>query len=395
MSRGPMENEAAAARPVVIRPCAGYSEAEARSALEAVLAPLGGLHWVKPGMCVAIKANLITAIRPENAATTHPALLGALTRLLLERGARVVIGDSPGGVFNRVYVERVYEVCGLRALEDLGAALNRDFRQRDQAFPQGKVLKSFTVTSWLDEADAVINFCKLKVHAMMAMTAATKNLFGIVPGAVKAEYHYRFPRYEDFADMLVDLNEYLKPRLNICDAVVAMEGNGPTQGTPKALGAILASESPYALDLAAAWLLDLKKEDVPYLEAAYRRGLIPAEAGLLTVDGDPAAFRPRDFKNVAARSGITHFFKGNGPVSRLTQRAVGSILQNAPRLDAAGCVGCGVCARSCPAEAITIEDKKAKIDRKRCIRCFCCQELCPKGAMRVHRPLAARIAGKL
>ena len=296
MSRGPMENEAAAARPVVIRPCAGYSEAEARSALEAVLAPLGGLHWVKPGMCVAIKANLITAIRPENAATTHPALLGALTRLLLERGARVVIGDSPGGVFNRVYVERVYEVCGLRALEDLGAALNRDFRQREQAFPQGKVLKSFTVTSWLDEADAVINFCKLKVHAMMAMTAATKNLFGIVPGAVKAEYHYRFPRYEDFADMLVDLNEYLKPRLNICDAVVAMEGNGPTQGTPKALGAILASESPYALDLAAAWLLDLKKEDVPYLEAAYRRGLIPAEAGLLTVDGDPVNLTPLEFR---------------------------------------------------------------------------------------------------
>jgi uncharacterized protein (DUF362 family) len=290
---------------VIIRPCAGYAEAEARQALEAVLAPLGGLSWVYPGMRIAIKANLITALRPEAAATTHPALLGALTELLLEKGASVTIGDSPGGVFNRVYLERVYEVCGLKPLETRGAVLNRDFRQKERSFPEGKVLKHFTYTAWLDEADAIINFCKLKVHAMMAMTAATKNLFGTIPGSVKAEYHYRFPEYGDFADMLVDLNECFRPRLNLCDAVVAMEGNGPTQGTPRQIGALLASESPYCLDLAAAYLLGLGKEDVPYLEAAFRRGLMPAEAKELAVDGDLASFRPENFRNIAGRHGLT------------------------------------------------------------------------------------------
>ena len=380
---------------VIVRPCAGYEEAEVRQALEAVLAPLGGLDWVLPGMKIAVKANLITALKPEAAATTHPALLGALTELLLEKGAVVTIGDSHGGVFNRVYLERVYEVCGLKALEARGAILNRDFRQAERDFPEGKVLKRFTYTQWLDEADAIINFCKLKVHAMMAMTAATKNLFGAIPGSVKAEYHYRFPEYADFADMLVDLCECFRPRLNLCDAVVAMEGNGPTQGTPRQIGALLASKSPYCLDLAAASLLGLTKADVPYLEAAFRRGLTPGDAKELTVDGDLAAFRPEDFRNIAGRHGLTQLIGGGGPVSRLVQGAVDSILRSRPQLKTEACVGCGVCAGACPAHAITMVNKKANIDRKQCIRCFCCQELCPRGAMGVRRPLAARIAGRL
>ena len=381
--------------PVVIRSCADYTPEAARTALISALAPLGGLDWVTPGMKVAVKTNLITAIKPENAATTHPVLLGALADLLTEKGAEVIIGDSPGGVFSRPYVETVYGVCGLKGLEGPGVSLNRDFRQKEITWEGAKVLKQFTCTAWLTEADAIINFSKLKVHAMMTMTAATKNLFGAIPGAVKAEYHYRFPEYRDFADMLVDLNEYFRPRLHLCDAVVAMEGNGPTQGTPKKLGALLASESPYCLDLAAAELLGLKKEDIPYLEAAHRRGFIPETAAGLTVDGDLEDFRPRDFRNIASRSSLTKFIGGDGAFSRWLQSAAGAFLQSTPRLDKGKCVGCGICAGACPAKAIAIEEKKAVIRRKDCIRCFCCQELCPKGAMGVHRPLAARIAGKL
>ena len=381
--------------PVIIRPCSGYEAAAAREALISVLEPLGGLSWVQPGMRIAVKANLITAIKPENAATTHPILLAELTKLLLERGAKVIVGDSPGGIYSRVYVERVYEVCGLKALEALGAELNRDFGQKEQSFPEGKVLKRFTYTSWLDNADAIINFSKLKVHAMMSMTAATKNLFGTIPGSVKAEYHYRFPEYTDFADMLVDLNEFFKPRLNICDAVVGMEGNGPTQGTPRTIGALLASESPYALDLAAAELIGLTKADIPYLESAYQRGFIPETAAELQVDGALQAMKPENFKNIAGKNGLIAFASGSGPIKKLIRKALNSMVQSVPRLETADCVGCGVCARSCPAKAIQIENKKAVIDRGACIRCFCCQELCPKGAMKVHRPLAARVAGKL
>ena len=77
-------------------PCADYSEQSCRSALEAA----ADLSWVQPGMRIGIKANLVHAAKPEEAATTHPMLLKCLTDLLTERGAQVVIGDSPGGLYN-------------------------------------------------------------------------------------------------------------------------------------------------------------------------------------------------------------------------------------------------------------------------------------------------------
>ncbi len=353
------------------------------------------MDWVQPGMKIAVKANLITALKPEAAATTHPALLSALVRLLAERGAEVRVGDSPGGVFNRAYVDHVYAVCGLEAVKAAGGSLNEDYSLKECFDPELKTLKTFTYTAWLDWADVILSFSKLKVHAMMSMTAATKNLFGVIPGSVKAEYHYRFPEYRDFADMLVDLNVHFKPLLHFCDAVTGMEGNGPTQGTPRHLGALLASPDPFALDLAAAKLIGLGREDVPYLQAAYERGLVPASAEELELDGDLASFLVPDFRQVGSTRNLTTLVGGDSLLSRLTRKALSRMLQTEPKLDRAACVGCGVCARSCPAKAIDILEKKAKIDRAKCIRCFCCQELCPKGAMGVHRPLAARFFGRL
>ena len=381
---------------VVIRPCGEYSEAVCREALLSALEHLGGLGWVKEGMKIAIKANLITALKPEAAGTTHPVLLSALVRLLTERGAEVRVGDSPGGVFSKAYVEHVYAVCGLEAVKEAGGSLNGDYSVKECYDPECRVLKAFTYTAWLDWADVILSFSKLKVHAMMSMTAATKNLFGVIPGAVKAEYHYRFPEYKDFADMLVDLNVHFKPYLHFCDAVTGMEGNGPTQGTPRHLGALLVSPDPFALDLAAAKLIGLKREDVPYIEAAYRRGLILGTPEELEVDGDLDAFLVPDFKTVGSRRDLTALVgAGRSPLSKVARSVLGRLMEADPKLNKAACVGCGVCARSCPAKAIEIVDKLAKIERNKCIRCFCCQELCPKGAMRVHRPVFARIAGKL
>jgi uncharacterized protein (DUF362 family) len=108
------------------------------------------------------------------------------------------------------------------------------------------VLKSFTYTAWLDACDAIIDFCKLKSHGMMGMSAAAKNLFGVIPGTMKPEYHFRFPDMRDFARMLVDINDYFaeKVKITLVDAVEGMEGNGPTKGTPRHIGVLLASASP-------------------------------------------------------------------------------------------------------------------------------------------------------
>lgn len=376
---------------VSVAACGSYGQEEVLSALRAVLTPVGGLDWVKPGMRVAIKANLISAMKPDAAATTHPAVLAAMVRLLAERGASAVAGDSPGGPYTAAFLTNVYRAAGLKAVEDAGGELNRDFSVKEAEFPQAVEAKKFEYTAWLDGADAIIDLCKLKTHGMMAMTAATKNLFGTVPGLTKGAYHYRFPEETRFADMLVDLNEYFKPRLCVVDAVWAMEGNGPTQGRPRKLGALLASKCPYSVDLACAKMIGLKADDVPTLAAARRRGLIPQTAEELNIHGDLNAFVCPDFDNIRHFHAIRFYGTGQSAAHKLFARAARAALETRPAVRGGECVGCGRCAEVCPARAIAMRGKLPHIDRAKCIRCFCCQEMCPKGAMKAKRPLAARI----
>ena len=367
-----------------------YSLEGAREALEAVLAPLGGLECIPRGARVVIKANLVSAMKPASAATTHPTLLCALCDMLAERECEVVVGDSPGGLYNAAFVGRVYTVTGVREVETHGAKLNSDFSEKTAEFAEGRVLRSFAYTGYLDRAEYIINFCKLKSHGMMGMSCAAKNMFGVVPGVIKPEYHFRFPSYDDFADMIVDLDEYFHPVLSIADAVVGMEGNGPTAGEPKEMGCVLASHSPHTLDMIAAEILGFERSELPILEAAHRRGLVPDTAGEVKLFGSVDTHRVKDFKRVVERRSIEFAGDGKNPIKRIFAKIAGAILKTRPVLKSSKCVGCGVCADICPAKAIVIVNKKAKIDRKSCIRCFCCQEFCPKSAMKVHRtPFAA------
>ena len=379
---------------VSIARCPDYSEENCRRALEEVLAPLSGLDWVQSGMRIAVKVNLVSAMAPDTAATVHPALLCALVRMLRARGAHVVLGDSPGGLYTPAHLAHVYDVTGLRECEACGAELNADFSQAEARFPEGVCAKSFTYTAWLDHADAIIDFCKLKSHGMMGMSNAAKNLFGVIPGTMKPEYHYKYPDVTAFADMLVDLNEYWKPRLSICDAVVCMEGNGPTQGTPTALGAVLASSSPHRLDLLAAALIGLTAQDVPTLAAALRRGLIPESVEALSISGEWRSLIKPDFDVPKAQSSMATFRLGGGLLGKLSGAFVKNALTCVPKVAPGECIGCGKCAKICPAHAIAMQKKLPQIDRSRCIHCFCCQEFCPKGAMKVHRPFIARLLNR-
>lgn len=373
---------------VAIARCETYEAQEVKKALLAALTPLGGLDWVKPGMRVAVKANLLTRFRPERAATVHPAIAVALCELLVERQARVVLGDSPGGPFNAAYVGAVYAGTGMTQVLKTGATLNEDFTYLDVKNPAAVAAKEFQVTRYLAEADAIINLCKLKTHGLMAYTGACKNLYGAVPGMHKSEYHYRYQTQEAFADMLVDICEWCKPVLSIADGVVAMEGNGPSGGTPRQMGALLTARNPHALDLAAASLMNFGLQEVPTLRAAHARGLIPKDASELQVFGKLAPFVIADFKHAAQ-----HDIKLWGSKNEMVSRALTRLLANRPAVDKNGCVGCGECRDMCPAKAIRIADKRAVIERSKCVRCFCCQEFCPKGVIRVERPLLARLAG--
>lgn len=372
--------------------CENYQPQTVNKALQQAIEPIGGLDWVRPGMRIALKANLVCAHKKEAAATTHPTVLAELTRMLIARGATVVIGDSPGGLYNEAVLKRVYEITGMNEAAVAGALLNDDFEEENVSFPQAVIAKSFSCTAWLQKADAIINVCKLKSHGMMGMSAAAKNMFGAIPGTKKPEYHFRFPNMEDFADMLIDLDEYFKPVLNIVDAVVGMEGNGPTQGRPKAMNAIIASASPHAADMVCAKILGFQPNEIPTLTAAQNRGLAPQTLEEMMIFGAVEEFLITDFEKIDTRNDLT--FKnaaGGGLAGQLFSIAAKRVLASRPQVVKQECIGCGECARICPAKAIEMQKRLPVIDRERCIRCFCCQEFCPKGAMKVKRTVLARI----
>lgn len=369
------------------RPCGSYDPGAVRAALEEALGQVTDFSWLRPGMTVALKVNLVTGAAPERAATTHPAVIGALGDILTERGADVIVGDSPGGPWSAGWVERIYRACGLTALEARGVKLNRDFSEVHVRDKDAVVCREYDLTGYLARADAVISVCKLKSHGMMTLSAGVKNLFGAVPGVKKPEYHFRFPDHGDFANMLVDICQHIHPVLTVCDAVVAMEGNGPTAGTPKAVGYLAAATDPHVLDESLARVIGLAPMAVPTLAAARDRGLLREDE---RIDGEPEPIG--DFV-IPQGSGL--LFEGRGGAfGRLFSGILGKVLVTRPKLAPQACVGCGACRSVCPAGAITMKNGKPVIHRKVCIRCFCCQEFCPQGALHVHRSPVARLFNK-
>jgi len=375
--------------------CVDYAEENIDKALNEALSAIGGLDEIKAGMKVAVKVNLVSGAKPEKAVTTHPQMVISLTKMLLEKGAEVIVGDSPGGLYTAAYVNGVYSVSGMKAVEKAGASLNRDFSEKEAQFPEAEVLKDFKYTAWLDSADVIINFAKLKTHGMMGMSSAAKNMFGAIPGTVKPEYHFRFPDYDKFADMIVDIDEYFKPVLNIVDAVTGMEGNGPTMGAPRHIGCIIASKNPHKADMVCAEILGIEPEKLPILRSAKRRGLCQENISELDIYGSYKDFYIPDYENIAHSASIV-FERGKpGIVSNTMSAIIRFAIKSKPVLKKNECVGCRVCENICPAKAIVMKKGKAHIDRKECIACFCCQEFCPKGAMKSKRPFIARILEKI
>lgn len=367
-------------------PCDDY--ARAAEALDRAIDAIDGLSWVKPGMHVGIKANLVAALKPEACATTHPVLVAALVKRLVALGARVTVSDSPGGLYTPTIMKTIYSATGMKLAEEAGAELSLNCDHHTVQI-NGLKAHSLAYCDWLSECDAVIDFCKLKSHGMVGMSGAVKNLFGVVPGLIKPQMHYQYPNVNDFADMIVDINEFVRPRLALVDAVWGMEGNGPTAGTPRKIGAVIASLSTYEADLAAARLLGVSTSEVPTICAAIRRGLCPDSLEGVKLFGSADAIALSDFKFVPRRS--IHFLSGSG--LKLLPGVIERCLTQKPAPKNKLCVGCGKCARMCPAGAIEMrgEPKKPRIDRKKCIKCFCCQEFCPKAAMVVKQTLIMRV----
>ena len=358
---------------------------EREAILEAVTAhfdAFGGVGaFVRPGDRVLIKTNLLMARAPQAATTTHPSLVWAIASVAKAAGGLVTIADSPGGRYTKETLQKCYRVSGLEeAAHSAGVSLNFDLGAAKADFPEGKLCRSFHLIAPWHEADVVFSACKLKTHAMTAYTGAVKNCFGLIPGLEKPEMHFRFQELTAFSQMLIDLCRCAAPKLTFMDAVVGMEGNGPSGGRPRPLGLTLCAPNPFALDLLASDLIGFSADEVETVRLSAEQGLCPPQAGLLHVVGEQTAPWRCSFER-AASGDVTFSSRIPGPLQKPLRR----LLAPRPVIDAARCIGCGECAASCPPQTITLREGKAHIGSGQCIRCFCCQEMCPVKAIDIRK----------
>ena len=377
---------------IVSQPCSTYNRAALRQALSEALGALspGGLaDYVHPGDRVALKVNMLMGKPPDRHITTHPELVAAVAEAVLAIGARPFIIDSPGGPYIPTALRLAYERCGFAAIaRELGIELNLDTSTATVNASSGLRLMAAELLRPAVEADVLINLPKLKTHGLTTLTCAVKNMFGLIPGMQKIEYHLRSPDVDDFCGMLVDIANLSAPELSIVDAVIGMEGEGPSGGSPRQVGLIIAGENMHAVDSYASRLIGLSPTDVPTLRLAQAAGMLPNDPDRIRVLGtrlDPIAFVLPGARTRAV------------PLTRLLPAswadAAARKLRPLPYFSADTCTDCGICVASCPPKALRREGnaKTPSLSEGECIRCFCCQELCPEHAISVRRSWLGRL----
>ena len=368
---------------------ANYDRHETLARLRLLLRPLGGMErFVAKGARVLLKPNLVFGRQADRAINTHPEVLRAVAVLVREAGASWIgMGDSPGYGTARAAAKSagLAEVAGEEGVEMI------EFTPVEDVDPNRAFMRLELAREVL-EADVVVNLPKMKTHGQMLMTLAVKNMFGAVPGARKFQWHYRAGRDRSlFARVINEIALRVRPHLSILDAVVGMDGMGPTNGTPRPVGFIAASDDPWALDAVVMDVLGIDRQTLFILADAAANG--PKEWMDAVLHGDePESLRPADWRIPELRTLQMH---GGFIETRLPGLAKWLRSRITPRpLATDGCIACGYCVEICPAKAMRIEAGKVVVDDAGCIRCYCCHELCQHNGLRLTGGgLAARLLG--
>ena len=380
---------------VYIVQCKDYAETDKK--IKSLMELMGGMdRFAKQGEKIVLKVNLLREARPEAAVCTHPAVAAAVGTLVKNEGADAVLADSPGGGYRYIEktLDKIYRTSGMeQAAQQAGFELNRDTTSRPASYRAGILTKHFDIITPVYEASAVFNLCKMKTHLFTMMTGAVKNIFGVVPGLSKPGYHAKLHDPKRFAGMLLDLAQYISPRLSIMDAVLAMEGDGPSTGDPRQVGLLMAAENPLALDVVAGEIMGIdRKQNMIFMEAE-RRGLHPHRIEDVEVIGaNLSEVKVPDFKRPQVAPG--NF--GLDPMpwhQQLLQPYFKNAYTVRPRVIWERCIACGTCIEGCPMEAVSFVSEKAFIDDDKCIRCYCCHELCPEEAIGLHRSWLYQLLG--
>ncbi len=338
---------------------------------------------IKPKATVLLKPNLLHASDPADMVVTHPFVVAGMCRYLSKKKAKILIGES-SGVSTHEGTQKAYQQSAIGEYTSDYNVTFVPFEKYSRVFLENNAntrLPTFPVADILTDVDFIINLPKLKTHTLMTYTGAVKNLYGCIPGGLKQRYHAQFPNKDTFAEALVDIYQTLPSTITVMDAVIGMEGNGPSAGNPKPAEHILISENAPALDQAACTLIGIPPEEVPTQVVAKKRNLFT----------EPQIIG--DYTSIHTLPQHTFQKPEKNTPSILTTLFFGTQLKR-PSVIRDKCTKCGICVSHCPVNAITMHPYPT-IDHKTCINCYCCHELCPSHAMELKETVLNRGLKKL
>ncbi len=365
-----------------------YDPTEVLDGLRRALAPLGGMAaFVQPGQKVLLKPNLLGAFSPEEATTTHPSVVRAAVILVQEAGGIVSLGDSPGTGELSAALRR--SRIGAVA-EELGAEIG-DFQTSVEIERAENVVgRRLPLAKAVSDADVVITLPKLKTHAQMGFTCALKNQFGLIVGTEKSLWHYRLQDRDWLAALMIDINQLARPSLAIVDAIVGMEGHGPSGGDPREIGALVVGDDITAVDAVCCDLVGIEPTSLPLMRAARRAGYGTGEMAQIELHGTPLAeLRVPDYKQPPRTYSVLDIL----PLPRRMAVWVRRILTARPEIDPQLCIHCNACKKGCPVQPPAIDPERGRggVDQSTCIRCYCCHEFCPVKAIHLKRSWIDRV----
>jgi uncharacterized protein (DUF362 family)/Pyruvate/2-oxoacid:ferredoxin oxidoreductase delta subunit len=353
---------------------------------------------------ILVKPNLNSNLDALTGNTTDLRVLAAVLRILSEggyRNVRIMEGPNSGyhrqgvDVFARNSVDQLAACYGYRTCD-----VNYETETETIQFSKSG---SALFASAFCTSDYVINLPKMKTHYETLVSASLKSLIGILVGQPnKAKAH------ADLIENILRLNDRVKPHLHILDGLIAMEGTGPSAGTPVRAGVLLVGRDAYDIDLVAGGLMGYCPTDMPLIREALKTGRI-TDGRVRAITNDLTCILGRPFRRprpallarlvVAPGVGrIVRAIRNSGPVSRLlrqewirkvllrmgvTQEVILARERDVRlRLNTVRCRKCGKCSQYCPQYLDLPGDLKAP--PAQCLHCLYCYAVCPESAIELE-----------
>ena len=228
------------------------------------------------GRRVLVKPNAGRIATPGQGITTSPAVVAAVIDAFLEAGAEVAVGESP---ITGVKTLEALASTGIATVAQERGARLIDLDERKPLkveIPGGRAITTLSVCTEVLEHDIIVSVPVMKTHMHTGVTLAVKNMKGCLWRRTKVDLHM-LPRIEDSPEKplnvaIADMARVLTPHFSVIDGSCGMEGLGPSAGTAKSAGVVVAGVDAFAADAVACALMGTSAEAVPHLRLGAANG---------------------------------------------------------------------------------------------------------------------------